>query len=54
MGQMKKNNSERCYDLDIYVDKEKHKQLKINGVKYPNFNPLFHYYVVFLSLCNLN
>ena len=33
LGQMKKDDSERCYELEVYIDKEKNKQLKINGVK---------------------
>ena len=47
-GKIKKNNSERCYDLDIYVDREKHKQLKINGVKYKSMSELQNYLRVIL------
>ena len=48
MGQMKKDGSERCYDLEIYVDKEKNKQLKINGVKYKSMSELHNYLRVVL------
>lgn len=48
LGQLKKDGSERCYDLDIYVDNEKRKQLKINGVKYKSMSELHDYLRVVL------
>ena len=43
LGQMKKAGSDRMYELEIYVDKEKNKQLKINGVKYKSMSELHNY-----------
>lgn len=43
IGQMKKDTSERLYELEIYVDQEKNKQLKINGVKYKSLAELHNY-----------
>ena len=48
IGQMKKDDSERCYDLEVYIDKEKNKQLKINGVKYKSMSELHNYLRVVL------
>lgn len=48
LGQMKKDGSARCYDLEIYVDREKNKQLKINGVKYKSMAELHNYLRVVL------
>lgn len=48
LGQMKKDGSARCYDLEIYVDREKNKQLKINGVKYKSIAELHNYLRVVL------
>ena len=48
LGQMKKDDSARCYDLEIYVDREKNKQLKINGVKYKSMAELHNYLRVVL------
>lgn len=48
MGQMKKDDSSRCYDLELYVDREKRKQLKINGVKYKSMSELHRYLRVVL------
>ncbi len=48
MGQMKKDDSERCYDLEVYLDREKNKQLKINGVKYKSMSELHNYLRVVL------
>ena len=47
-GQMKKDDSERCYDLEVYMDREKNKQLKINGVKYKSMTELHNYLRVVL------
>ena len=47
-GQMKKDDSERCYDLEVYIDREKNKQLKINGVKYKSMSELHNYLRVVL------
>ena len=47
-GQMKKDDSERCYDLEVYIDHEKNKQLKINGVKYKSMSELHNYLRVIL------
>ena len=48
MGQMKKDGSDRMHELEIYVDREKNKQLKINGVKYKSMSELHHYLRVVL------
>ena len=48
LGQMKKEDSERCYELEVYIDKEKNKQLKINGVKYKTMSELHNYLRVVL------
>lgn len=48
LGQMKKAGSDRMYELEIYVDKEKNKQLKINGVKYKSMSELHNYLRVVL------
>ncbi len=48
LGQMKKDGSDRCYDLELYVDQEKKKQLKINGVKYKGMSELHNYLRVVL------
>lgn len=48
LGQMKKANSDRMYELEIYIDKEKNKQLKINGVKYKSLSELHNYLRVVL------
>ena len=48
VGQMKKEGSDRCYDLEIYLDNEKNKQLKINGVKYKSMSELHNYLRVVL------
>ncbi len=48
LGQMKKDGSDRCYDLEIYVDRDKNKQLKINGVKYKSMSELHRYLRVVL------
>ncbi len=47
-GQMKKDGSDRMHELEIYVDREKHKQLKINGVKYKSMSELHNYLRVVL------
>ena len=47
-GQMKKEDGERCYELEVYIDKEKNKQLKINGVKYKTMSELHNYLRVVL------
>lgn len=47
-GQMKKDGSDRCYDLEIYFDREKNKQLKINGAKYKTTMKLHDYLRVVL------
>lgn len=48
IGQMKKDDSERCYEMEVYIDKEKNKQLKINGVKYKSMSELNNYLRVVL------
>ena len=48
IGQMKKDDSERCYEMEVYIDKEKNKQLKINGVKYKSMSELHNYLRVVL------
>lgn len=48
IGSMKKEDSERLYDIEVYIDKEKNKQLKINGVKYKGMSELHQYLHVVL------
>lgn len=47
-GQLKKETSERLYELEVYFDQKKKKQLKINGVKYKNLSELQEYLRVVL------
>lgn len=47
-GLMKKEESERFHTLEVYIDKEKNKQLKINGVKYKSMSELYTYLRVVL------
>lgn len=47
-GQIKLDHSTRFHEIEIYVDREKKKQLKINGVKYKNMVELHNYLKVIL------
>lgn len=47
-GVLKKDNSERLYQLDLYYDNQKNKQLKINEVKYKSATELQNYLHVVL------
>lgn len=48
IGQMKRADSDRIYELEIYLDQQKNKQLKINGVKYKTMSELHNYLRVIL------
>lgn len=48
IGELKKEQSQRLYQLDLYYDKEKNKQLKINEVKYKSMSELQNYLKVVL------
>lgn len=48
IGQMKKDDSERLYELEVYIDQDKNKRLKINGVKYKSLSELHGYLRVVL------
>lgn len=47
-GRLKKAFSNRYFDLEIYVDRARNKQLKINGVKYKRMADLLGYLQVVL------
>lgn len=47
-ARLKKETSSRYFDLEIYADRERNKQLKINGVKYKRMAELLGYLQVVL------
>lgn len=47
-ARLKKETSSRYFDLEVYVDKKRNKQLKINGVKYKRMTELLGYLQVVL------
>lgn len=48
MAQLKKDTSSRLFELEIYSDRQRNKQIKINGVKYKRNSALLGYLQVVL------